>query len=297
MTKFSDILQLYPHSIAFSNDAKNPSLNHYEYYKPLYDIVNICLANDYAVIYGAEYLDKSDELSNTINKDLERAASSSSSSSILSNSNNEISNNIGKGLLIIVNADSSYSDKRDGNGIINYWMSNFSKTKKILKDKDVKGIFSINIPDPYLSRDKHDFFMKFETDLGKNFKEGMGMLCWHNKKWLADRTLQSLIRLLTIHNMVLYHNFQYKRWTLDNIIEIIKNVIDREYGNENDTTTLLFETIRHAYHLDKEALLLNSDFENILSKTIGNDDYYNIVRPAILKEIKKEILFDKEIGK
>ena len=232
----------------------------------------------------------------TINKDLERAALSSSSSSFSTNSNNEISNNIEKGLLIIVNADSSYSDKRDGNGIINYWMSNFSKTKKILKDKDVKGIFSINIPDPYLSRDKHDFFMKFETDLGKNFKGGMGMLCWYNKKWLA-MSLQSLIYLLNIHDIVLYHNFQYKRWTLDYIIEIIKNGIDKEYGKENDTSTLLFETIRHRYHLDKEALLLNSDFENILSKTIGNDDYYNIVRPAILKEIKKEILFDRKIGK
>jgi hypothetical protein len=49
--------------------------------------------------------------------------------------------------------------------------------------------------------------------------------------------------------------------------------------------------------LDKKSLLLNSDFENILSKTIGNDDYYNIIKPAILKEMKKELLFDMKTGK
>ena len=57
----------------------------------------------------------------------------------------------------------------------------------------------------------------------------------------------------------------------------------------------MFETIRHAHKINKESLISNPrNLEDILSKTLGNDYYYNIIQSSILNEIKKEILFKND---
>jgi hypothetical protein len=286
MSKFSDTLQLYPHSIAFSSTTEDNSNNSYDHFKPLYEIANRCLAEGYAVIYGAEYIDKSEETLHQISTNITRA-----SLSLPSNINNETSKDIERGLLMIVDANSSYSDERDGIDIVSYWLANFTKAKKNLHDKSVKGLVAINIPDPYLSRDKHNIFMKFEAEIGKSLGRELGLICWYDKKWINDLSFRSLISILTTHSIVLHANFQYQRWGAKRIVDVTKKVIDREY--EKDTSTLLFQTIMHAHHLSMESLVMDPEkLEKVLYKAMGNDEYYNVVQPAILQELKKEVSCD-----
>ncbi|HYO06328.1 MAG TPA: hypothetical protein VER14_05040, partial [Phototrophicaceae bacterium] len=85
----------------------------------------------------------------------------------------------------------------------------------------------------------------------------------------------------------------YSNWNAERIINAISRAIDKQDDSkENETSTLLFETIRHAYHLDKESLIANpQNLENALSKTLGRDTYYQTVQPSILEDLKKEISF------
>ena len=118
------------------------------------------------------------------------------------------------------------------------------------------------------------------------------------KKWLEKLELPNLLNVLISHENVLHNNFQYDKWNKEKIFKIISNIIDTEAGtlNEsNEASTLLFETIRHAYKINKESLISNpQNLEDILSKILGIDYYYNTIQPSILNEIKKEILFKND---
>lgn len=106
-----------------------------------------------------------------------------------------------------------------------------------------------------------------------------------------------LLNVLYYHENVLYKNLYYEKWTSAKIFKTICKVIDKEAGtsneSNNDFSILLFETIRHAYKLDKDYLLSNPQIlERTLSKTLGKDTYYNFIGPSIIKEIRDELLFD-----
>ena len=134
--------------------------------------------------------------------------------------------------------------------------------------------------------------------MGKEIASNLAILCWYKKKWLEKLELPNLLNVLISHENVLHNNFQYDKWNKEKIFKIISNIIDTEAGtlNEsNEASTLLFETIRHAYKINKESLISNpQNLEDILSKILGIDYYYNTIQPSILNEIKKEILFKND---
>ena len=301
MSRSNDLIQRHGHSIAFANDNYDIDYkNNPKKYEPLYEIVNSYLSLGYAVIYSVESFqnngkEEKDLISNRILKSkkahLKNKENDEDHNYIKSNINKEDS-------LIIIDARLSYNQKYDDKNIVNYWFSQFSKIEKKFNDKEINGIFGISSPDPYFTKNKYETFISFEKEIGKKIADNLAILCWYKKKWLEKLELPNLLNVLISHENVLHNNFQYDKWNKEKIFKIIRNIIDTEAGTlngSNEASTLLFETIRHVYKINKESLISNpQNLEDILSKILGTDYYYNTLQPSILNEIKKEVLFKND---
>lgn len=273
----------HDHLIAFAN--KHLDNDNSKGLEPLYQYVNSALVTGYAVIYGAESFSNESERETILNKIIRATPV---------NNNENVQNCIDRGLLRITDPKSMYGNDKNGEDIVKYWVSRYLEQSKIKDlDQNIRGIVGVNVPNPYFERDKYNIFFGFEQKLDLHLDDNMSMLCWYKKRWLDELDLPKLITTLNLHNKVLHKDFQYSNWNAERIINAISRAIDKQDDSkENETSTLLFETIRHAYHLDKESLIANpQNLENALSKTLGRDTYYQTVQPSILEDLKKEISF------
>jgi hypothetical protein len=300
MSKPDELIQFHGHSIAFGSDKHINNTGNNSSFQPLYDIVNSLLSFGYAVVYGAESFhnngkDEKDRISHEILK------SKGIDTKIKGNTTADNNKTVIEDSLLVLDADLAYDKNYAGEDILNYWFSQFSKIKEKIKEKQLKGIFGISSPDPYFNNNKHNVFIGFEHKMGKKISDNLAFLCWYKNLWLENLDFVQLLNVLYYHENVLYKNFYYERWTRDKIFKTISKVLDKVSGTSNesndDFSILLFETIRNAYKLDKNYLLSNPQIlQETLSKTLGKDNYYNFIGPSILKEIRKELLFDNDNG-
>ncbi|MGN6351527.1 MAG: hypothetical protein ACTHL3_08705 [Candidatus Nitrosocosmicus sp.] len=299
MSISGEFISSHGHSIAFANDKHiDDNKNSFNDFEPLYKIVHSYLAFGYAVIYGAESFqgNAQDEMARISNQITKSKMTFPIKNNIDFDHNCDIHEANKAGSFVIIDAEASYDKNYDDKDILNYWYAQFSNIAKNIKEKKIKGIFGINSPEPYLSKNRYKTFIGFEKEMGKELAGNLAFLCWYKGKRLENLKLSELLDIVISHENILHDNFQFDKFHTEKILKIISKIIDKDAGasdENNETSTLLFETIRHRYKIDRESLASNPMLlEQVLSKTLGNDNYYYNIQPTILREIKKEILFD-----
>jgi len=254
----------------------------YDIYGPLYEMSNRFLSNGYSVLYGAEFVPNESAKDRLVNN--------------IQNVNNteEVQNNISKGQLVVIDADSIH-EENDGNykSMVKYWWLQVTRLQEKLQKKS-KGIMMFSAPDVYFTHNQHDIFMMFEEEMGKTFSPNVSMLCWYKEKWLINLSLALLIRTLVDHKYTIHNDWKRTEWTRAKIISLISRGIDKLLGD--GSATLLFRTMKSIYGFNHEVAITKPVvFEGILKRLLGNDDYYaNSVIASIFEEIMKEISFSRK---
>lgn len=203
------------------------NLTHYKSnspYGPLYQLSNMCLENGYSVLYGAESIPNESAAEHVLE--------------YIKNVNNtqQVLNNISKGYLIVIDADSIYEDAATDKSIVDFWESNLKQTQEKLQGIKVTMIFSA--PNLYFKNAEHDTFMKFEEAMGRTFSTNTSMVCWYLEKWLSNLSLASFIKVLSTHKYTIHSGWNYKEYTENEIIDMIVRGIDKAFGE--GSAVLLF---------------------------------------------------------
>ncbi|MDQ4073490.1 MAG: hypothetical protein M3162_04205, partial [Thermoproteota archaeon] len=277
----SNVPQLHhdhAHFIAFSGvDIDNYS--NVSDLESLYKVVKSYLLNGYSVIYGAESLKHDGEnAKESIYKRISGAKIHPKDKDI--HTGNDLGDEFANDFLTIVDSDNFYGNNKKGRDTVNCWIKQFSSIKSKVKDKSIKGILGISIPDPYFENDRYQDFMEFEEKVDDALSGNIGLLCWYKKKWLMNMALPDIIQVLNNHKGVLHKNLYLERFNNKKILDIIGNALDgtsKEDGEtrQNEGTSaskLLFNTVKHAYHVDMDSLISDpTKLDAILSKTLGDD--------------------------
>ena len=107
-------------------------------------------------------------------------------------------------------------------------------------------------------------------------------------------TLRQFLKILNTHGSVIYDDLDTNTFDSTRMIDIITETIDSiaiEDDERNDNSlvsTLLFGTIRHAYHLDEKTLVLEPDkLEHVLTCMLGKQSYEELEQKIMTKLIKK----------
>jgi hypothetical protein len=272
----------FPNGDQQINTQEDPASNHIygksnSPYGPLYQLSNMCLEDGYSVLYGAESIsDKS--AAEQVLENIKNV-----------NSTPEVLNNISKGYLTVINADSIYESAATGKSIVDFWKSNVKQTQEKLQG--IKGTMIFSAPDLYFKNDKHDTFMKFEEAMGRTFSNNTSMVCWYLEKWSSDLSLASIIKVLTSHKYTIHSRWKYKQWTKDEIIDTISKGIDKALGE--GSAVLLFQTMKSRYKLDKDVVVSRPlVFEGILKRVV--EESADVI-DSIRKEFVEHISFSKEV--
>jgi hypothetical protein len=213
----------------------------------------MCLEDGYSVLYGAESIPN------------ESAAEQLLENIKNVNSTQQVLNNISKGYLNLINADSIYeSASTDYDALVDFWNSNVKQTQKNIQG--LKGTMIFSAPDLYFKNDKYDTFMMFEDAIGRTFSNNTSMVCWYLEKWLNDLSLASIIRTLTSHQHIIHNKWKYKEWTKNEIIDAISRGIDKRLGD--GSAILLFQSMKSRYKLDQDIIVSRPVmFEGIIKKS------------------------------
>ena len=277
------ILQTHVIGFPYSVDSKSNNVdeNHNtdsSIYKPLYQISNKCLENGYGVLYAAESLPNERDKAK-VTESIQNASNT-----------DDVKNNISKGLLTVIDSETTYKDNAGGRYIVDFLLSNVSQIQRNLRQEKTKGAVIFNAPDPYFSRGKYDAFMDFEGEMTKTLPNYVGILCWYKRGWLNKLSLAHAISILADHKYTIHNtDWQYKQWNTTKIIDVISKGIDNNLGE--GSSTLLFQTMKSAYKLKQDAIINTPiTFEEVLRKLLGKDDA-NPVISSIIEEIIKEVQF------
>lgn len=305
MSTVNSLMHESRHAISFYDDEKNNQVD----IEALREIAMYFLSEGYGVIYGVEEFENTDiESENSIAKKIvEGKGKLNGTTDDKDFLQMDKATTMDK--LMIINPNSMYADNNTPSDIVNYWSLQYSKAaqKFRLKDNNVKGIMGINIPDPYFARKQFDKFFDFEEGIEKVFDGKIGLLCCYKKKWLEEFTLPQFIRMLGSHGTVIDDDLSIIRWSVNKLLDIITKTLDLQPKAENndiykkeskkdaqdeDTqrySSLLFETIRNRYQIDRDSLIADPQkFEDILSKMLGKNSYEelsNNIKVNFIKEI------------
>lgn len=243
-------------------------------YYPLYQLSNRCLADGYSVLYGVEPIP-------------DRSAAERVFENI---KNVKVLDNISKGYLTVIDADSIYEDVATDKSIIDFWKSNIKQTQEKLQG--IKGTMIFSSPDPYFRNDKHDVFMKFEEAIDRTLPNNTSIVCWYLEKWLSNLSLSSIIKVLNSHKYTIHSRWKYKRWTKNQIIDTISKGIDKRLGE--GSAILLFQTMKTGYKLDQDIIVSRPVvFEGILKRLVSEESA-NVI-DSIREEFNEHISFSKEV--
>jgi MEDS: MEthanogen/methylotroph, DcmR Sensory domain len=252
-------------------------------YKPLYQLSNKYLQNGYSVLYAAESL-PDDRDKAKVAENIQKANNTDH------NQADNVQNKISKGLLNVVNSDTTYKDNSSGRDIVDFLLSNVSEMQRKSKQQEkTKGSVIFNAPDPFFSRDKYDVFIDFEEEMTRTLPNDVSLLCWYKRRWLNNFSLGYIISILAHHKYTIHNNWKYKQWDTSKIIEVISKGIDNNLGE--GSSVLLFQTLKSAYKLKQEVIVRKPNvFEERLKRVLGKDDANSVIN-SIFEEIIKEVEF------
>jgi hypothetical protein len=284
---------LHTHIIGFPYHANSKSSNNHEkrntedglepsIYGPLYQMSNKYLQNGYSVLYAAESLPNE--------KDKVKVVENIQNATNIDDDNSDnAQNNISKGLLSVINLDSTYIDNSSGIDIVDFLLSNVSDMQQRSQQQKTKGTMIFNAPDPFFNREKYDVFIEFEEQIGKRLSHDVCLLCWYKKKWLNHMSLSYIISILAHHKHTIHSEWKYKQWDTNKIIDVVSKGIDNNLGEGSGV--LLFQTLKSAYKLKQDTIVSKPDlFEERLKHVLGRDDANSVIN-SIFEEIIKEIEF------
>lgn len=273
----------YASSKSNDNDENNHNTEHEldpSMYRPLYQMSNKYLENGYGVLYAAELLPNGRDKVRVI----ENIQNTSNN-----NANDDVENNISKGLLNVIDSDTLYKDNAGGKDIVDFLLSNVSKIQGNSQREKTKGAVIFSAPDPYFGRSKYDIFMDFEVEMTKALPNNVGILCWYKREWLNKLSLSHAISVLADHKYTIHSDWEYKQWNTDKIIDVVSKGIDKNLGE--GSSVLLFQTLKSAYKLNQDFIVyLPARFEETLKKLLGKDDALSVIN-SIFDEIINEVEF------
>ena len=259
----------------------------------LREITKYLISQGYGVIYGAEEFQEDD----THTQDL-LVRNIINAKDILDGSTQNVDTNElisdFKRRLLLINPYSVRYSHHNSLEIVDHWLSQYSNAETFFAKNNFKParIIGISHPYPFYEKNEYDEFLGFEQKIERAFGDKLGLICWYKKKWLENSTLPQFIKILNTHGSIIYNDLKTTTWDSSKLIEIITETIDA-VANEEDkrsidltVSTLLFATIKHAYHLDKKSLISKPDrLEQVLIKMLGKQSYKEIE-----KRIKTELI-------
>jgi hypothetical protein len=247
-------------------------------YMPLHKLANICLSNDYSVLYGAE--SAPDEAAK------ERIFGGIENTSKSKLVHDKISN----GSLTIVDIDSIHEQCGvNYDSLVEFWNSSVKLADE--RPQISKGTIMFSAPDSYFKNNQHGTFFMFEATMGKTFSMSKSMICWYRDKWLKDLSLTSLIKILikilTTHKHTIHDGFSYKEWTGNEIINTIHQGIDKILGP--DSAILLFRSMNAKHRLNQGDILTRPAVVEGLLKQMLDDESSNAVINSIFDQFVSKV--------
>jgi hypothetical protein len=247
-------------------------------YKPLYELSNNYLENSYSILYAAESLPKRRDKIKVVEN----------IRSVNNDQAENVENNISKGLLTVIDSDTTYQKSASGRDIVDFLLSNVSNMQQKLQKK-TKGTIIFNAPDPFFNHGNYDVFLDFEKKIDKALPNDIGLLCWYKAKWLNKLSLAYTISILTHHKCTIDKQWKYKEWDLHRIIDVVSKGTDNNLGE--GSSVLLFQTMKAAYKLNQDDIIYRPIiFEETLKKLLSKDDVNSVIN-SIFEEIIKEAGF------